>query len=51
MTTLEKAISEFYATEGLTIRELVNEMYEQAEDIKDMRIEIYNLLDFLNRQI
>lgn len=50
-TTLERTISQLYGTEDLTIKELVNEMYVQSEDMSDMRIEIYNLLDFLNKTI
>lgn len=50
LTALEQEISEFYGTEGLTIRELVNEMLDQCEDMGEMAIEIYDLLDHLKEK-
>ncbi len=51
MTQFEQTIAEFYATEGLTIRELVNEMIEQSETKEEMAASIYSLLIFLNKTI
>ena len=44
----EQAIAEYYETEALTIRELVDEMIDQDLTKEEMAEEIFRLLTFLN---
>lgn len=50
MTKLEELINEYYATEGLSLRDHINEMSREM-DVHEFATELVDLLHHLNKKI